>query len=378
MTDDRQRAARVGLLVVVSLAVAALGIFLIGQQNDLFRRKVSYYAVFPRVEGLAEGNPVQLDGVKVGSIGHVILPENVGESGIRVEVSLDRRFRNRIRTDSEARIQTIGLLGDKYIELRSGTPAGTVLEEGAEIKTAPPSAVETLMQSGQDMVTNIAEISASLRSIMDRLNRGEGLVGELMSNAATGRRVTDTLVDTLDSVKEVAGKIEHGEGVLPRLITDRQLATRLVATLERVDSLVARYDSDQGLLPALASDAATRKSFIETLSSLESSAKNLSAITAEIKEGQGLLQKLLLDKQYGEATPQQVSDLLTRLDRLTQALETGNGTAARLIHDPELYQALKDIVSGVNQSRLLKWAIRNRQKAGAEHRLEEESKAPPR
>ncbi len=375
MTEDGKKAARVGALVLASLIVSAAGIFLVGQQSEMFQRKVDYYSTFPSVSGLYEGNPVQLDGVKVGSIRSVVLPESPGVSGIRVEYTVDRRYRNRVREDSEARIQTIGLLGDKYIEIRSGSPNVPIIPEGGQVPSMKTSAVETLMQSGQDVMTNLFEISTALKSILDRLDRGEGLLGELMSNPETGRTLTDALVETLDSVKEVASKIEHGEGTLPRMITDRELADRFVSAVGRIENLLARYEQADGLLPTLMTDPVTKERFDSTLGSLEAAAKDLSALTTQLKEGKGLLPRLLNDEQYGTDVTRKLDDLLGRLDRLAKDLESGDGTAAKLIHDPEIYLAIKDIIAGVNESALLRWAIRNRQKAGAEKRLDEEG--PP-
>ncbi|HEX4956075.1 MAG TPA: MlaD family protein [Thermoanaerobaculia bacterium] len=375
MTEDGKKAARVGALVLASLIVSAAGIFLVGQQSEMFQRKVEYYSTFPSVSGLYEGNPVQLDGVKVGAIQSVVLPENPGVSGIRVEYTVDRRYRNRIREDSEARIQTIGLLGDKYIEISSGSLDKAVIPEGGQVPSMQASAVETLMQSGQDVMTNLYEISAALKSILARLDRGEGLLGELMSNPETGRTLTDALVETLDSVKEVAGKIEHGEGTLPRLITDRDLAERFVSAVGRIETLLARYEQADGLLPSLMTDQLTKERFDATLASLETAAKDLSTLTGQLKEGKGLVPRLFTDEQYGADVSQKVDDLLGRLDRLAAALESGDGTAAKIIHDPEIYLAIKDIIRGVNESALLRWAIRNRQKAGAEKRLDEQG--PP-
>jgi hypothetical protein len=47
----------------------------------------------------------------------------------------------------------------------------------------------------------------------------------------------------------------------------------------------------------------------------------------------------------------------------------GEGSAG-LISDPSLYEAVNDILIGINESRLLRYLIRNRQAAGIEKRYE--------
>ncbi|HSS78080.1 MAG TPA: hypothetical protein VLV54_15225, partial [Thermoanaerobaculia bacterium] len=53
----------------------------------------------------------------------------------------------------------------------------------------------------------------------------------------------------------------------------------------------------------------------------------------------------------------------------------GNGSAAMLINDPQIYDAVNDIIIGVNESRILRWLIQNRQKKGIEKRYDVTKKA---
>jgi hypothetical protein len=58
-------------------------------------------------------------------------------------------------------------------------------------------------------------------------------------------------------------------------------------------------------------------------------------------------------------------------------LDEGEGTAGKLINDPSVYEAVQDVIIGVEESRLLRWLIRNRQKKGIETRYEEEGGPDP-
>ena len=115
------REVKVGLLVLAALVVFAAGIFLVGDRQQLFARKNSYTVKLDSTSGIARGGSVQLNGVNVGQVQRVTLPEDPSITQITVEVSVDRRFSSRIREDSLVRIKTLGLLGDKYIEISSGS-----------------------------------------------------------------------------------------------------------------------------------------------------------------------------------------------------------------------------------------------------------------
>jgi phospholipid/cholesterol/gamma-HCH transport system substrate-binding protein len=364
-------AVRVGALVLVSLALLATITFLIGRENNLFTRKDDYYVDFSTVSGIKPGNPVEIDGVSVGSIERVVLPRDPTKKYIRVRLSVDRRYSERVRRDSRAHIRTLGLLGDKYVELNSGTPAYPVIPPGGRILAAPATNVDALISSGTDVMDNVSTISFQLKDILGRIDKGQGLIGELTSDSASGRQMKASIFETLDNVNRVAAEVEHGDGPLPRLLNDRQLADRLASSIAGLDGIVASVKGGQGLLPGLLNDPATRRSYDETVGSLQKVAADLQKLTGDLEHGDGLVPKLLHDEAYAREVSGKVRAIVDHLDSVATKLDRGKGTAAELINDPKVYDAVNDILVGVNDSRLLRWLIRNRQSAGIKRRYDE-------
>lgn len=293
MPRERSPELKVGLLVLAALAVAALGIFLIGEETQLFVRKNRYYSEFLNVSGLQAGNPVQLNGVDVGQVDSVILPADMGESLIRVWISIDRRYAERVREDSQARIKTLGLLGDKYIEITSGTPATPVIPSGGEIPAAPATNVDQLIASGEDTVNNIVAISSSLRTILSRMEEGAGLAGKLTTEE--GEKLSDSILETMATVERVAHQIEESEGPLGRLINDEELGDDLAAAVSGLEEVVTAAREGDGLVPRLLHDPATADRFDSTLTELQTAASDLRRFVDEIETSDGLAQKLLTD-----------------------------------------------------------------------------------
>lgn len=362
---------KVGLLIVIALVLFGLGIFLIGEESNLFTSKNRYVIYFPTVSGLHQGNPVQLNGVEVGTVQEIVLPTAAEATEIKVTIDVDQRYSARIRQDSMARIKTLGLLGDKYVEVTSGSTDAEPIPPGGVIPAAPPTNVDKLIASGEDVMDNVVQISVDLRDILRRMERGEGLLGELTTQSETGERVTDAIVETMETVRRVAQKVEGGEGPLPRLIQDRELADRMASSVDRLDRILARVEEGDGLLPALLDDPKTREDFQATLAQLRSTAEDLSKVSADLQRGDGLLPMLIEDEEFGTEVKREVETILERIDELTRKLNEGEGTASRLINDPSVYQAVNDVIIGVEESKLLSWLIRNRQKKGIEKRYEE-------
>ncbi|HLF55980.1 MAG TPA: hypothetical protein VI942_03950, partial [Thermoanaerobaculia bacterium] len=93
-------------------------------------------------------------------------------------------------------------------------------------------------------------------------------------------------------------------------------------------------------------------------------------------ETDALFAKLLDDEEFGRKVSSELAALLANLREVAEKLNKGDGSAGRLINDPKFAQALEDIVVGVNESRMLRYLIRNRQKAGIEKRYREAPREP--
>lgn len=388
--SPRTREIRVGLVILVALGVLALGIFLIGDKNNLFTRKNLYYVDFGSVSGLKPGSPVQLDGVDVGTIQRVVLPESPWKKNIRVWLEIDQHYAGRIRgpekplavvpgeIPSRARIKTLGLLGDKFIEITSGSPSYPVIQPWQEenktagfIPAAQPTNVDALIASGEDVMDNVVQISHSLNSILDRMEKGEGILGQLTKDTPQSKRLQESLVGTSESLERIALTIENGQGPLPRLLNDPAMANQLSRSLDRFESILAKAETGEGLLPGLLNDPSTRTQFNETLASLQGVAQDLQAFTADLESSDALLPRLVKDEEYGRQVAEQLRQFVTRLNEVSQKISEGEGTASKLINDPQIYDAVNDVIIGVNESRMLRWLIRNRQKKGIEKRYED-------
>ncbi|HEX2252047.1 MAG TPA: MlaD family protein [Thermoanaerobaculia bacterium] len=361
----------VGLLVIAAVVVFVVGILLIGEQSSLFARKNDYYILFNDVSGLNPGNPVQLNGVSVGRVTEVILPEEPGENDLRVWITVERRYADRIREDSQAQIKTLGLLGDKYIELSSGSLQAPPIPDGGQISTAPASSIDQLLASGENLMDNVTTISFSLRNILGRMERGEGILGQLTQDTPEGEQLISSTVATMESLESIAAKIETGDGALPRLLNDAELAERVEGSLDRLESVLAKADEGEGMLPKLLNDPESARQVDEVLANLRETSESLRRLSDEIETSEGLVQRLLTDEEYGRQVSEEIRAIVERVDVASRQITEGDNTLARLINDDSLYTAVEDILVGVNESRLLRWLIRNRQEAGIERRYED-------
>lgn len=368
-----QREVKVGLLVVLAFVILGVAVFLVSERRNMFALKNRYYIQFGTVLGLAPGSPAQLNGVTVGSVRKVVLPESVEEEFITVWIDVDRRYGDRVREDSTARIKTLGLLGDKFIEISSGSPGSPLIPSGGYVPAAPPTDVEKLLATGGDAVQNTVAISYSLRNILARMEAGEGLLGELLTDSEAGRTAKQGLVAIMEAVREITQQIQSGEGTLGQLIMDDGLAVELDASVERFNRVVSSLEEGDGLISDLLHNEETRDRVQTLLLNLDKATASLSATADQLSSGEGLLPAMLNDEEMASQMLGDLQQMLQNLNLVSEKLATGEGTLGRLIEDPEIYDALNDIVVGIEQSKMLRWLIRNRQKSGIKVRYDEQT-----
>jgi phospholipid/cholesterol/gamma-HCH transport system substrate-binding protein len=374
----RENTIRVGLLTAGALIVLMVFVFFIGSEQKIFARKQEYRVRLDQVSGLAEGNPVKLAGVTIGVVKDITLPRDPKQKDVDITLMVDKKYAERIRTDSRARLKKLGLLsGDSYIDVTPGNPRFDALEAGSIIPAQRQTNVDQLISSGEDLVDNLVQISYSLKNVLGRVDRGEGLLGELTSTPETKQRLTDTLLTTLNKTNAALSHMESGKGLVGKLLYDDKYAEQLAGSLQNTATSLQAIstnvqhgiESGNGMLPALLNDPAGKQKVYALVDNLNTTSQNLATFSAGLKTGEGLVPRLLNDKAYGDQALGEFSGLVGQLNETVRKLNAGEGTAGKLINDPSVYESINDILIGINESKLLRWLIRNRQQSGIQKRV---------
>ena len=317
-----EKQTRVGALVLGSLVIAGATVFLLGRQEHLWERKVDYTLRFARVNGLQTGAPVSLSGLPIGSVDWLHFSSEPGANEIVVGVQVDADVAPRIRTDTKATIRTLGMLGDKYLELVPGSdPNADAIPAGGQITAVNPTDYEALFgQSGGDIVTNIVEVTAALKDVLQTIQRGEGLLGAMVRNREFGDRTLESLQGSLANLHQTTGTIDRllqnvdkGEGVLGKLMRDDKLGT-----------------------------------------SLERSVQSLERVTRRLERGRGAAMRLVDDKEYGDRLLAKLDRAIDDLGQVAEKLNRGQGTLGKLINDASLHNEAQSLVRDARSS----WVVR--------------------
>ena len=233
---------KVGLFIFIAIALAFIVVFSIGSEKQLFESQYTLYANFKDVGGLREGAPVRLAGVDVGTVSRVWFLDDLEEKLVGAELKINKSVKERIRSDSTASIQTMGLLGDKFIFITMGDPTERILKDGDFITSSETVSLYGYIERADKIVGNIESITDSLDNFLSPLKKEES--GEDVAK----------IIKTTD---ELVSEIKDGQGTLHTLIyggEEEDTVDDLNDSLAKLNSILTKIDEGEGTLGALIND----------------------------------------------------------------------------------------------------------------------------
>jgi len=173
--------ARLGAFIVVTLAVLAAGVFVIGSKEYLFRSTYQLKAQFDNVAGLADGADVQVGGVHSGTVTAILLPRKPGEK-VTVVMELAMSTHEIIKQDSVASIETEGVLGNQFVAISFGSAGQADVKDGEIIESEPPLLLADLLKKASGILDSSQQATAHLSSVSAKIDSGQGTVGALVND----------------------------------------------------------------------------------------------------------------------------------------------------------------------------------------------------
>lgn len=172
-TETRMFELKVGIFIAVGILIFFVIIFSIGDVN-LIKHGYRVNILFNFASGLTAGSPVRLAGVNVGQVEKINLFFDEKEEKTRVNILAWIRDENiKIEKDSRVFINTLGLLGEKYIEIFPGAKKGLFMADGDVITGHDPIPTEALTEK-------INELTDSANVVVKRMRDGDGTIGKFL------------------------------------------------------------------------------------------------------------------------------------------------------------------------------------------------------
>jgi phospholipid/cholesterol/gamma-HCH transport system substrate-binding protein len=369
---------KVGVFVFLLLVLSGVAIFLLGRKSNLFEEQVDLKTSFLSASGLRVGAQVRLAGVLVGQVTAIRFPEDPRDRNVLVDMKVRSEVLPRITSHSKARIDSMGLLGDKVIDISVGV-TGTPVEPGAMLVGVAPPEYLSLLDTAHDVLGQIQTVARRVAEVIQ-------LYGD--------PKIHKDLTETVRGVRNIVKGVETGKGLASAIVFDRDLKERVRRVLSGGREALDRFSEAGRSFASAFGELGTILKRLRTtqgttahallfgkdkvgpiLAAAGRAADGLARILAQAeglvvraKEGKGLLHTLL-SSQEGAEILANLKAASETLRKIVAGVADGQGTLGALLADPTVYEDIKTIVSNLNRNRVLRSLIR--------YSIQREEELPP-
>jgi phospholipid/cholesterol/gamma-HCH transport system substrate-binding protein len=291
---------RVGLVILVALAVLGVAVYKLGQTANLFAKQYDLIAYLPDANGLRAGGSVMVAGQLSGTVKSIeFLPVDEDTTrNLKLVLGIDTDVRDQIRRDSKGKLRTMGLLGDKVFDITPGTPKYPVLEPGDTITVVPTLDYEAVIAQASGAVADMVALTRDMHAITGGIVRGEGTMGQLVTNKA----LYENLNGTLARANLMLARFQNPNGTMGRLLDDPTLYNKLTSVIGSTDSLVMSLNSTKGTAGLMLRDTTLYRNMVGITHGADSLMRSLT-------NGQGTASRLLTDQTLYDQLNKLVTDL---------------------------------------------------------------------
>jgi len=311
----------VGIFVLFSLTLLLAMVILIGRRQNIFEKRYEITGVFQSVAGLQPGAEVHLAGINIGYIKNIEFSKT---NEVEVVMSISEAQSQRIRKNSVAYIRTMGLMGDRYIQITVGSEDEQVILPGGKITTSEIFAWEEMFETARPAIGNIENAINNISYVTDRLADPEGDVGIILQNvkalttdAREGRGTIGKLLVRDDIYQQTSEVLDTTQETMKNLkeasVNVKDASVRFPDIMEEAQTGVGKFVE----FSALATEAAIEVYNImgsgkEAAEDFEVIASNLKSASEDIKEATPKLGGLIESADEGVSETRKVIDAAKR------------------------------------------------------------------
>lgn len=273
---------KVGLLTLAAMASVVVMSLKITSNQSGFGSHVQYRTMLKDASGIFEKTPIKVAGINAGRIKKI---ELVGSEAL---VTFEIQEKVKVTPNAKLKIKSVGLLGDKFIDMDLGEGDGERLKEDSLLVTTSGGGFDDLSKDASAVLKEVKDIAVTIKEAL-RDEKGENVVRKIMANiddiTSSLKRVTsgnETKINQIvDDVRAVAEQLAFE--------TDRYQKDSLMADLSKIGPILDKTDA---------------------------AVSDIKVIIADVKDGKGTVGKLLRD----DAVVDQVSQTLSSVNRLVNRI----------------------------------------------------------
>jgi len=298
MGTNKSKYIKLGIFIVAGLALFVIALFYIGSKENLFTKTFNVYSIFPNVSGLTQGNSVQFAGINVGTIQSI---EIIATDKVKVNMNIVSDVKQFIKKDSEASINSDGLVGNKVLAITSGSVNSPSIEDGDSVHSITPVSIGDIVKNLNESTKGAEQISKDLAEIVSKVNNGEGTLGKLINNSDIFNSL-DSLMNSFSGSSANINKILAQASTTIELVTNdiRKLQGSIDTITRNVSGITTKINSSQSLVGTLLTDTVFANNIKGVLTNANQTTANLEMGSFSFYQNMEALKHNFLFKGYFE------------------------------------------------------------------------------
>ncbi|MGH2574825.1 MAG: MlaD family protein [Ignavibacteria bacterium] len=284
--------------IITGFVLFIVAIFVIGSKQNLFTPTFKLSAFFQTVSGLKEGSSVRFNGIIVGTVNKIII---TGPQNVKIEMTIDNTVKKFIKKDSKATVISEGLVGNKIVEITSGSPLIESVDDGDNIETFRPIDTEDILKSLKESGEHASLITKELADVVSKVNQGQGTIGQLVNNDALYKKMDNTMQGFSQSSEELNKAIRNISSNVDLISNDiTQLTPRIRDITRDIAEISRKMNSSESIIGTLLTDTVFANNLKDVIVNANRTTANLERGSNSFSQNMEALKHNFLFKGYFE------------------------------------------------------------------------------
>lgn len=304
---------------------------------------------------------------------------------ITVVMRINHEVLDKVRRDSEVRVDSMGLLGDKTIDISIGSPDQSALKSGDLVRPVPSVDVNAAVNEANRILQNVVDSTEQLNALL---------------RTFVGAGGDKTMLDTIRALQAITDEIQNGRGLIHQIIFDPKTGSQYKDIVGTLNDSMKKLDDGLAQLGGIVKDVREGDGMLhtaiydkrgtqlltdlnQTVVELNTLIKNSNGVVTDVKSNNSFVHNMLYNDDRGEVmsnlneTTAALTDLVrsaekvvVKTDAIVADVQKGKGTLGALLVDPSVYQDLKVLLGNVRRNdavrALVRYSVEEQEKRAAQ------------